>query len=167
MNKTTKRAAVAASGIVALTLLSAFTHADSVQYADTLSLNTTVDEAATVALNTVSGTLIEAELEMDEGRAIWEIDIVNDANQVVSVEIDGHTGQLLGTESSDHSVPVLGDVVSLSQAIDMVRSVDNGALVEIELEDDDDQWIWEVETIDEANQEREFRIDGLTGEIIE
>lgn len=166
MNTKTKRGAVAASGIVVLTLLSAFTHAESVSYSQAQSVNTAIEEAAQVALNTVPGTLIEAELEMDDGRAVWEIDIVDAANQVVSVEVDGQTGQVLGTKSCDHSAPVTGEVFSMAQAIDMVRAVDSGVLVEVELENDDDQLIWEIETISEDRHERAFRIDGISGELI-
>jgi len=166
MNKKTKSVTVAASGIIALVLLSALSHADSRQYSDTLNINTSINEAASLALATVNGTLIEAELELDEGQAIWEFEIVDEANQVVCVEVDGATGEIVHTGHSDDVAPSLSNVISLEQAIELVNDIDNGALIEMELEEQADKLVWEVETLNQDNQELEYKIDAVSGEII-
>jgi len=166
MNKKTRQATVAISGVVALTLLSAFAHAHSDGNPDTHKLNTNIEQAATAALSSVNGTIIEAELELDDNYAVWEIEIVDESNKVVNVEVDGYTGQILSTESSDDVAPNISKVVSLNQAIDIVRAVDNGALIEMELEHNDDQLIWEIETIGDDSEESDYRINAVTGEFL-
>lgn len=166
MKKRTTQAAVAGTGIVALTLMCAFAQADSISYAKAQELNTSIEEAANAALTSVSGTIIEAELEFDDNLAVWEFDIVDEANQVMSVEIDGKTGSVLSVESTDDVAPDVTDALSWQQAIEMVRAVENGALIEMELENDDDQLVWEIETVGQNNDESELRVHGITGEIL-
>ncbi len=167
MNVNKKRVTIAAMGIAAITLLSALSHAGSRQYTDTSALNTGLDEATTIALTSVGGALIEAELEFDDDRAIWEIEIVDEANQVVSVEIDGTTGEIVNTEHSDDDAPGLSSTISMEQAIELVRGAENGVIIEVELEEENDTVIWEIEVLDEQNKESEFRVDGITGELLQ
>jgi len=167
MNKKTKSMTVVVTSIAALTLLSAFSHADSRQYTDTLAINTDIDEATSVVRTSVGGTLIEAELELENDRAIWEIEVVDEANQVISVEVDGATGEIIDTQRSDEVAPSLSNVITMEQAIELVQAVENGALVEVELEEEDGSLIWEIEMLDKHNQESEFRVDGVSGELIQ
>ena len=165
MKKTTL-AAQGGTGIVVFALLSVLVQVDSVRYSDISMLELDMANAAMAASEAIAGDIIEAELEMDDGRAIWEIDIVNDANQVITVEIDGQTGQILSTKTDDDTVLMHADTLSLEKAIDIVTSVEKGALVEAELEHENGNLIWEVETLGNSNQETKFRIHAETGEIL-
>ena len=167
MKLKTKSAAVVATGITAFMLFGAFSHADSPQYAETVGLNTQLNEAVSLALTQVDGALIEAELELEDDQSIWEIEIVDEANQIFSVEVDALSGEIVHTESSDDIAPSLSNVISMEQAIELVKALDNGTLIEVELEEEDDQLVWEIETLSEDNQESEVRIDGMTGEILQ
>lgn len=154
------------AGIVALVFISAISHADSVRYSDLSPLELTMADAAIAAKSAIVGNIIEAELEWEDTQAIWEIEIVNEANQVISVEVDGLTGQILSTESDDDKAPDSVDALSLAKAIDIITAIEGGALIEAELEQDGGDLIWEVETLGDDNHESAYRIHAQTGEIL-
>lgn len=159
-------AAQGGTGIVVLALLSALAQADSVQYSDISTLELQMADAVVAASGAIAGDVIEAEFEMNDAKAIWEIDIVNEANEVVTIEIDGQTGQILSTDTDDDSAPSYPGALSLAKAIELVLAVEKGALVEAELEHENGKLIWEVETLGNSSQESKFRIDAETGEIL-
>jgi len=165
MKKTTL-AAQGGTGIIVLALLSALAQANSVRYSDISMLELDMASAAIAASEAIVGDIIEAELEMDDAKALWEIDIVNDANQVITVEVDGQSGQILSTRFEGNTELTHADVLSLANAIDIVKAVEKGALVEAELEQDHGEMIWEIETLGDNNQEMKFRVHAETGEIL-
>lgn len=165
MKKTTL-AAQASSGFVALALLTALVQADSIRHGDISDVELDMVEAAIAATEFMAGNIIEAELEMEDGNVIWEIDIVNNNNQVITVEVDGQTGQILSTDIDDDNKLQHVDAIRLAKAIDIVKAVEEGALVEAELDSDHGSLIWEVETLGNNNQESKFRINAETGEIL-
>lgn len=166
MKKNLSTAAAAGSGIVAVTMLGAFVHADSLNYADLSSLETDLSQAAVVALNNHPGKIIEAELEMEHDQAIWEIEVVDENNQVTKLEIDGLTGDIRKTKASDDRTPNLDNITGFSEVASLVQAIENGEIVEMELEDEDGDLIWEIEVVDASNKRSEYRVNGLTGELL-
>lgn len=159
-------AAQGGTGIVVLALLSALAQAEPARYSEISSLELDMANAAIAASEAIAGDIIEAELEMDDGIAIWEIDIVNDTNQVITVEVDGQTGQVLSTKTDNDIELKHTDALSLAKAIDIVMAVEKGILIEAELEREHGEVIWEVETLGNSNQETKYRIHAETGEIL-
>src|SRR5690625_1653994 len=51
-------------------------------------------QAIDIALNEFPGTIVELELESDDGRLIYEIEIES-AHEEAEIEIDAHTGEIL------------------------------------------------------------------------
>ena len=60
-----------------------------------------IDEATKIASKEVAGKVIEAELEHDDGILVWEIEVINDKNQIYEVEIDANSGAILEIEQDD------------------------------------------------------------------
>ncbi len=60
-----------------------------------------IDEAMKIALADTPGKVIEAEIEKDDGLVVWEIEIVNNQNQVYEFEIDANSGAILENERDD------------------------------------------------------------------
>jgi len=114
----------------------------------------------------ITGTVIEAELELEDDGVVWEIEIVNAADQVVTVEVDGETGQILSTDTDDDTDLSYVDALSLARAIEVVKAVETGALIEAELEHEDGTLIWEIESLDQSDRESKFRVHAETGEIL-
>lgn len=47
------------------------------------------------------GRVIEVELERDDGRWIYELELVTEAGRLVEMELDGATGRVLEVEDDD------------------------------------------------------------------
>ncbi|PAU87403.1 peptidase [Pseudomonas sp. WN033] len=62
-----------------------------------LPLQTLIDDA----LRRFPGRFLEAELEWDDGRYVYEIEIVAEGRRVIELEYDAVTGQLLGIDEDD------------------------------------------------------------------
>lgn len=160
-------AAQGGAGVIGLALLASLVHADSIKYSEVAALEVDMTRAVAVASAAVVGNVIEAELEVEDSTSVWEIEIVDESNRVMVVEVDGLTGEVLSTEADDddHEQQLLA-AVSLTDAIDLVTSIENGALVEAELENEDGALVWEVESVSQNNTESQFRIHAETGEIL-
>jgi uncharacterized membrane protein YkoI len=61
----------------------------------------TIDQAIKTALEKVSGTPVEAELEKKHGKTVWEVEIVGADGNVTEVHIDAGSGQIIDTEKKD------------------------------------------------------------------
>ncbi len=96
MNHSKKLIATAAvAGVLAAGTLA---YADNLQsYEGALP----IQQASELALNIVPGTIIEAELEREDGVLIWEVEVVNGENQTVELMLDAMSGELLGQEIDD------------------------------------------------------------------
>lgn len=165
MNQKIKQAALGGTSIAALVLLTAVAQAHSVRYDQVNSVSTDLKTAAELALSNVPGMIIEAELDKDNGHLVWEIEIVDQNQQRVSIELDGQTGEILEQELEDDALPDLTDVLSLDEALSIVQMADSGLLIEAELEEEDGELVWEFESIDSQNVKSEQRIHGTTGKI--
>lgn len=53
------------------------------------------------ALERFPGRFLQAELEWDDGRYIYELEIVTKANRVLELEYDAVTGKLLDVDEDD------------------------------------------------------------------
>ncbi len=60
-----------------------------------------VEEAINIASAQVAGKVVETELEHEDGKLVWEVEIVGDDNLVSEVIIDAQTGTVLETEIED------------------------------------------------------------------
>ncbi|MFK7997025.1 MAG: PepSY domain-containing protein [Granulosicoccus sp.] len=166
MMKNTNLTTQASSGIVLFALLSAMVQADSVRHSELHPFELDGANASITASEALVQGMIEAELDAAEDQAIWEIDIVNEANQVITVEVDARSGQIISTRQDDNTELTAADVVQLAKAIDAVMAVEKGALVEADQEHEHGNVIWEVATKGESNRNSRIRIDPETGEIL-
>jgi len=49
-------------------------------------------------MNAVPGKVFEAELELEDTLAVWQVEILNAEKQMVEIEIDANTGEILSQE---------------------------------------------------------------------
>ncbi len=61
----------------------------------------TSDEAINIALEVQAGTVVEAELDEFEGRAVYDIEIVNEAGEEIEFKVDVETGEILNQWTDD------------------------------------------------------------------
>ena len=57
-----------------------------------------IDQAIKLATEAVPGTPIEAEFEIEEAQAFWEVEVVNSDGKVMEVHVDSESGAILATE---------------------------------------------------------------------
>ena len=164
MNKKSTLAATGAISLVALISISAAVDAHSVRHADISKLELSMLDAANLARGEITGEIIEAELENEDGRLLWEFEFADQGNQVISIEMDANSGQILDTESDDEMSPDLSNVLNLQQVLDLLALPDNSVLTEAELENENGQLIWEIKSIDSQDRKSRVKIDALTGQ---
>jgi uncharacterized membrane protein YkoI len=58
----------------------------------------TIEQAVKTASEKVSGKVIEAELEKDHNKLVWEVEIVTADKKVMEVHIDADTGAVIDVE---------------------------------------------------------------------
>jgi len=54
-----------------------------------------------IALQAAPGEIIEIELDREDGRLIYEVDVLTRTGRLLQVEIDARTGQVLEVEDED------------------------------------------------------------------
>ncbi|MDC8450011.1 MAG: PepSY domain-containing protein [Nitrospira sp.] len=63
-----------------------------------------IAEGIKTASETVSGTIVEAELEQKQDKLVWEVEVVTAEHKVIEVHIDAETGAVLDVKE-DRSKP--------------------------------------------------------------
>ncbi|HNP61156.1 MAG TPA: PepSY domain-containing protein [Nitrospirales bacterium] len=66
-----------------------------------LPTSVTMEEAIKTATTQFPGKVIEAELESEDGKVIYEVEIVNAAGEIREIEIDAQSGKILSSELED------------------------------------------------------------------
>lgn len=92
-------------GAIALVLTSfgvAMSH-DGKEKVDVANLATsvTMEEAIKTATTQFPGKVLEAELESEDGKAVYEVEIVNASGEIREFEIDAQSGKILSSELED------------------------------------------------------------------
>ena len=133
------------------------------------------DEAVDVALKDASlskDEVIFHELPLDHGDGIFKYEIKFSANNTeYEYKIHAETGEVLEQESEKDDDKLPGDLIGMKAAYDKALETagikkDDVVLFEIELDEDDNQFVYEVQ-IDTADQEFECVINAQSGDVLE
>ena len=74
---------------------------DNLSAEDRKKVRITLERAREIALAKISGTVIEEELEKEDGRLLYSFDIRTSEGKVVDVEIDAETGAYVKIAEDD------------------------------------------------------------------
>jgi len=66
-----------------------------------LPTSVTLQEAINTATTQFPGRVLEAELESEDGKAVYEVEIVNASGETREFEIDAQSGKILSSELED------------------------------------------------------------------
>ncbi len=132
-----------------------------------------LEEAKEKALAQFEGVVESIELERENGRMVYDIDIDN-GSEDVDLDMDAVTGEVLRSKTDwdddddddRDDVRPADNLLTQQEALDIATAEFNGKLEEIELDDDDDRMIYEIE-LKNGDREAEFDIDAVTGEILD
>lgn len=61
-----------------------------------------INKAVEIALAAISGTVKEAEFEIEDGQSIWEVELVNADKEMYELEIDANSGEILKQKRDHH-----------------------------------------------------------------
>ena len=68
-------------------------------YVDPASVSVDENQAVSIANSQVAGSLIDTELESENDRSLWEVQLLTTSGQTVEVSIDANTGEVISTEN--------------------------------------------------------------------
>ncbi|MFI0237524.1 PepSY domain-containing protein [Streptomyces sp. NPDC016845] len=129
------------------------------------------EDAIAAALKHTPGTATGADLDSDDGRLVWEVDIIGSGSTWHDIDVDPGTGKVLGshTEKDDD-----GDAARIASAVrgastsaeDAARAAASKATVtSVDADDDGSVKGWEVETTSANGKQQDWRVDLRSGAV--
>lgn len=131
-------------------------------------------EAITIANKQVNGEVIKIELDSDDGRYEYDLDLRNTKGDY-DITIDATTGKVLELDLDDNNDDDKKDfakatstktLISEKEAIAIAKKQVNGEVTEIELDEDDNRYEYEIE-LRTKKGEADITIDATTGNVLE
>lgn len=134
----------------------------------------TVEEVETKATEMVGGQVTEIDYEKSKGK--YEVEVKNEGTEY-ELDIDATTGDIIHKEQENSLAVVKKDgnknkskehakYITADEAIAIAMKTAQGAVTELELDDDDGRMHYEIE-IEDGVYEYEFEIDAITGEVLD
>jgi Predicted membrane protein len=134
----------------------------------------TEQEARDIATGEVGGTVLEVELESENGTPAYEVEIETDNGSVSEAAVHANTGSVLGVEQEDEEDEdeqersVSPDDVSLTEqeARDVATGEVGGAVLEVELESENGTPVYEVEIETDDGTVSEVAVHANNGTVL-
>lgn len=137
-----------------------------------------IEKAKEAALQKVDGIVESVELEKDDGRTYYEVDI-DKGDKDFDIDVDAYTAEIIRIDESDDddddrydddnvktSAATKGSLISEKEAIAIAKKHITGEVVEIELDEDDGRYEYEME-LRTSNGEADITIDAKSGKVVE
>lgn len=133
----------------------------------------TVGDAAGAAVRAVPGTVTEAELDEEDGRLVWELDVYGSDRSWHDVTVDPGSGKVTGKhvdtdDDRDRHAP-RGTAVTLDEAVRAALGSAPGTVTSVELEDHDGRGgravHWEVGIRGKDGAKHERNVDAKTAKV--
>ncbi|WP_327339084.1 PepSY domain-containing protein [Streptomyces sp. NBC_01324] len=137
------------------------------------SARVTVGDAAGAAVRAVPGTVTEAELDDEDGRLVWELDVYGSDRAWHDVTVDPGSGKVIGKhvdidDDGDRHAP-RRTAVTLDEAVRAALGSAPGTVTSVELEDHDGRGgravHWEVDIRGKDGAEHERNVDAKTAKV--
>ncbi|MDQ0231411.1 PepSY domain-containing protein [Metabacillus malikii] len=136
----------------------------------------TVEDAKKAALTEVDGIVEEIELERHNGQSYYDVEVDKD-NRDYDIKVDAQTAKVIQMDErvdDDHdddrddvaSKEVQKAIITEKEAIEIAQTKIKGDLIEIELDEDDGGYEYEME-FKTSKGEADITIDAETKEVIE
>ncbi|WP_394430330.1 PepSY domain-containing protein [Streptomyces sp. SGAir0957] len=129
------------------------------------------EDAIAAALKHTPGTATGADLDSDDGRLVWEVDIIGSGDTWHDVDVDPGTGKVLGAHSEKDDD---GDAARVASALkgasvsarDAARAgAAKGTVTSVDADDDGSVGVWEVETTAANGKQQDWRVDLRSGAV--
>ncbi|MGW5417884.1 PepSY domain-containing protein [Actinomadura geliboluensis] len=137
-------------------------------------------QAADAALKKVPGTVAEAELDDEDGKTVWELDVLAQDGTWHDVTVDSGNGKVLtdraddraddrGDEDGDDAAEAAGlrkASVGAPAAADAALKAVQGHVTSAEFELEDGKAVWEVDVAGKDGAEHEVTVDAASGKVL-
>ncbi|MFV5997941.1 PepSY domain-containing protein, partial [Streptomyces sp. NPDC056231] len=150
-----------------------------------LAKSTGVDlkQAVDAALKSVQGTVTSVDLDKEQGKAAWEVEIVDANGAEHEVTVDAQTGKVTvaqahkddegddtkrgkSDDGSEEAALAKAAKTDVKAAADAALKSVQGTATSAELGNDDGKaTVWEVEIVDANGAEHEVTVDAQTGKV--
>ncbi|TMR27569.1 PepSY domain-containing protein [Actinomadura geliboluensis] len=129
-------------------------------------------QAADAALKKVPGTVAEAELDDEDGKAVWELDVLAQDGTWHDVTVDSGDGKVL-TDRADEDGDDAAEAAALRKAsvgapaaADAALKAVQGHVTSAEFELEDGKAVWEVDVAGKDGAEHEVTVDAASGKVL-
>ncbi|RPF39007.1 PepSY domain-containing protein [Streptomyces sp. TLI_185] len=148
--------------------------ADDGDHDSTLATSSRTDlkQAADTARKSVAGTVTSVDLEGQQGKAVWKVDIVTDKGVEHEVTVNAADGELSGSKVDQDDDRDADAALAKSPRIDLGQAVDAaltkvpGAASSAELDDDNARTAaWHVDVTDANGADHEVTVDARSGKV--
>lgn len=144
---------------------------------DRKSVKISIEHARTIALGRINGTVIEEELEKEDGRLLYAFDVRDANGKIFGVEIDAMTGEVLQATEDDQDGDNDDDEklsaedaklakISLGEARMIALKRIGGKVIEEELEKENGKLQYAFDIRDSSGKIWDVEIDAMTGEVL-
>lgn len=135
-------------------------------------------QAVQAAEEAVQGRVFEAELESEGNQLVYELELVDQSNDIHQVQIDTETGAILSQDeqtveglwerwlNGDELEAVLTAETPLSGIISSVETETGATVIEASIDTEDGRAVYEMELSGAGGEEIELIADAATGEIL-
>ncbi|MFI7012471.1 PepSY domain-containing protein [Streptomyces sp. NPDC050145] len=138
-------------------------HSDRDDEAAPAKSKLSAEDAIAAALRHTPGVATEADLDSDDGRLVWDVDVIGSGNKWHHVEVDPATGKVLGShverdddgddDSAERVTSVIRDAsTSASDAAHAASA--KGRVTSVDLDDK----AWEVETTSSDGTDHDWTV---------
>ncbi|WP_428952263.1 PepSY domain-containing protein [Streptomyces sp. cg35] len=132
------------------------------------------EDAIAAALKRTPGVAVGADLDSDDGRLVWDVDVIGSGSTWHHIEVDPGTGKVLGShvekdekDEDDDPARVAGALKNAStSAEDAARAAAaKGTVTSVDADDDGSVRVWEVETTSADGTQRDWHVDLGSGAV--
>jgi len=133
----------------------------------------TAAAAKEIALDLYPGTIVSFDFDNDDRKPHYDIEITSETEKV-DIEVDAVSSNAVITEreaigqdndDKDQATALENAKISQDDAIAIAMKQFNGALHEVDIDEDDNRFVYDIE-LRSATEKAEFEIDTQTGEVL-
>ncbi|MFE9664277.1 PepSY domain-containing protein [Streptomyces sp. NPDC005955] len=124
----------------------------------------TAADAIATALGERSGTAVSVDLDEDDGKVAWDIEVIDGKRDVYTVVVDPGTGKVLGSsldkddsddkddrnDTKNELAVAKGAAVSAQQAAEVAAA--KGTVISLDLDEDGKKGAWDVEVLSNGTE---------------
>ncbi|MGO4788347.1 PepSY domain-containing protein [Paenibacillus sp. 2KB_20] len=128
-----------------------------------------MEKAEQLALAAANGKVESMDIDRKKGKLVYDVEIQQN-NRDVDVWIDAYTGKSLGVRvdrnDDDDRDNLPGNLIGAGKASAIaVKHVKGGTAVEVDLDQDDGRWVYDVE-VKTANGSSDVEVHAVSGKVI-